>query len=155
MKVYILKDVEYLGRAGRVVEVTNGYANNFLIPRKLVIKVSNKDMAFYKTVETKTKNEKKIVSSKVAMLAERIKNMYLTIKKRVHDNNKLYGSIGADEVVALLKKKDVSINKKQVEFIKTVKTIGEHKVIIRLSSKFRPELTLKVVAEKENSKITN
>ncbi len=148
MKIYMLKDVEKVGMAGNVVKVADGFANNFLIPRKLAIKVSGKALSFYQSITKKVVAEKQILSSKVAMVAERIKNLHFTIKKRVHDDEKLYGSVGADEIVDLLKEKNISVNKKQVEFGKTVRSLGEHKVTIRLSSKLRPELTLKVVASK-------
>jgi large subunit ribosomal protein L9 len=90
---------------------------------------------------------REVLSSKAALLAERIRNMVVKIKKRAHDDGKLYGSVGADEVVALLKEKDVVINKKQVEFPKHIKHTGEHKVVIKLSSKLKPELTVKVVEQ--------
>ena len=83
------------------------------------------------------------------MVAERIKSMHVSIKERVHDDGKLYGAVSADEIVDLLKAKDISINRKQVEFDKSIKAIGEHKVTIRLSSKLKPQLTVKVEAAKE------
>lgn len=146
MKVYMLKDVEKVGMAGQVVKVSDGYASNFLIPRKLAKKVDAGNEAFFKNREVKVKLDAQVFNSKIAMLAERIKNMHLQIKERVHDDGKLYGAVGADEIVELLKKKDVNINRKQVEFKKSIKSVGEHKVAIKLSSKLKPELTLKVVA---------
>ncbi len=149
MRIFLLQDVEKLGMAGQVVDVTDGFAQNFILPRKLGIKVTEADMNFYKQRTVKEKVTAEVLSSKVAMLAERIKGMHITIKERVHDDGKLYGAVGADEVVELLKAKEVSINRKQVEFVKAVKAIGEHKVVIKLSSKLKPELTLKVVAKDE------
>ena len=146
MKVYMLQDVEKVGMAGQVVKVTDGYATNFLIPRKLSKKVGTGYDAFFEKRVIKAKLDSQTLSSKSAMLAERIKNMHLVVKERVHDNGKLYGAVGADEVVELLKKKDVTINRKQVEFKKAVRSVGEHKVVIKLSSKLKPELTLKVVS---------
>jgi len=145
MKVFMLKDVEKVGMAGQVVKVSDGYAKNFLIPRKLAKKVDASNEAFFKGREVKAKLDTQALNSKVAMLAERIKNMHLQVKERVHDDGKLYGAVGPDEVVALLKKRDVNINRKQVEFKKSIKTVGEHKVVIKLSSKFKPEFTLKVI----------
>ncbi len=146
MKVFMLKDVEKVGMAGQVVKVTDGYAINFLIPRRLAKKVGKNEKEFFVKRSDNIKLNVQTLNSKVAMLAERIKNMHLVIKERVHDNGKLYGAVGADEVVVLLKKKDININRKQVEFKKTIKTVGEHKVIVKLSSKLKPELTLKVVS---------
>jgi large subunit ribosomal protein L9 len=147
MKVYMLQDVEKVGMAGQVVKVSDGYASNFLIPRKLAKKVGENDKKFFDKRAIRAKIDTQALNSKVAMLAERIKNMHLVVKERVHDDGKLYGAVGADEIVELLKKKDISINRKQVEFKKAVRTVGEHRVAIKLSSKFKPELTLKVVAK--------
>jgi len=141
----MLKDVEKVGMEGQVVTVANGYANNFLLPRKLAIKVTKSDMGFYKDRIAKKKVATEVINSKAAMVAERIKSLHLTIKERAHDDGKLYGSVGSDEIVALLKAKDIKINKKQVEFDKSVRALGEHKITIKLSSKLKPQLTLKVV----------
>lgn len=149
MKVYMLQDVENVGMAGQVVVVSDGYAANFLFPKKLAVKVDENAMDFFKEKVTRKKVSAEILTSKAAMLAERIKDLHLTIKERVHDNGKLYGSVGADEIVELLKAKDIAINRKQVEFEKTIKAVGEHTVIIKVSSKLKPQFILKVVAASE------
>jgi len=148
MRIYMLKDVERVGMRGSVVKVADGYAINYLIPKKLAIRVTKADMPFYKNKVVKQKATVQVLSSKAAMLAERIKSLHLSISERVHDDGKLYGAIGADEIVALMKAKDIVITKKQVEFNKSIRTLGEHKVVIKLSSKLKPELILKVVAKK-------
>ena len=89
-----------------------------------------------------------MISSKAALLAERIKELKVSVKEKVHDDGKLYGSVGADEIVALLKKHEITVERKQVEFPKAIKAVGEHKVAIKLSTKLKPEFTLVVEAEK-------
>ncbi len=147
MNVYMLKDVENVGMAGQIIKVADGHASNFLIPRKLAIKVTKGNEATFEGRVKKVVVDKKVLSNKIAMLAERIKNLHLTIKEKIHDDGKLYGAISADEIVDLLKAKDVAVNRKQIEFPKSIKKVGEHKVVIRLSSKLKPELTLKVIAK--------
>lgn len=145
IQVYMLKDVENVGMNGQIVKVSAGYAANFLIPKKLAVKLDGTNQAFYAKRQVQEKVAQEVLSSKAAMLAERIKSLHLTVKQKIHDDGKLYGSLGAEVVVDLLKEKEISITKKQVEFIKSVKNVGEHKVTIKLSSKLKPELTLKVV----------
>ncbi|MFH1461366.1 MAG: 50S ribosomal protein L9 [bacterium] len=147
MNVYLLKDVENVGLAGSIVKVSDGFGQNFLVPRKLAIKVTSNNQTFYESKIVKAKIDKKVLNSKIAMVAEHIKNLNLTIKEKTHDSGKLYGSVGPDEIVELLKTKDIIVNRKQIEFTKTIKNIGEHKVCVRLSSKLKPEFTLKVVAK--------
>jgi len=146
MQVYLLKDVEKVGIQGSVVKVSDGFADNFLIPRKLAVKITDGNKSFYLEKKQKEQVHAEVLNSKAAMFAERIKTLHLTIKERAHDDGKLYGSVGADEVVELLKEKDIQINRKQVEFDKAVRKIGEHKITIKISSKLKPQLTLKVVA---------
>ena len=148
MKIYMLKDVEHIGMAGQIINTSDGYAKNFLIPRHLGVEITPANEAFYAQKKHKAVVATEILNSKVAMLAERIKEMRLTVKERVHDDGKMYGSLGADEVVELLKAKDIAINRKQVEFEKSIKAVGEHKVTIRLSSKLKPQMTIKVEAGK-------
>lgn len=151
MQVYMLKDVEKVGMAGSIINVSEGYAKNFLIPRKCGIEVTEGNRSFYEQKKVKEKVNAEVVQSKAAMLAERIKNMHVSVKERVHDDGKLYGAVGADEIVELLKAKDVTIDRKQVVFDKSIKSVGDHKVTIRLSSKLQPQLTVKVEAAKKQA----
>lgn len=145
MKVFMLKDVENVGMAGQVINVSEGYAANFLLPRKLAQKVTAKNEAFFAEKAKKAVVAAEALNSKMAMLAERLKNMHLSITKRQHDDGKLYGAVSADEIVALLQAKEVNISKKQVVFKKAVRSVGDHSVTIKLSSKLKPEVTIKVV----------
>lgn len=147
MRVYLLKDVENVGMAGTMVNVSDGYAANYLFPHKLAVKVDKGQEEFFKNKIAKVAAAKEVVSTKMGMLAERIKSMHLTIKKRVHDDGKLYGSVSADELIDLLKAKDVVADRKQIVFGKTIKAVGEHAVGVKLTSKLIPEFTLKVVGE--------
>lgn len=146
MKVYMLKDVEHVGMTGQMINVSDGYAKNFLFPRKLAAEVTADNEAFFKSKKQRENVAAEVLNSKVAMLAERIKSMHLTIKERVHDDGKLYGAIGADEIVDLLKQKEITVNKKQIEFDKSIKSVGEHRVTIKLTAKLKPQLTVKVEA---------
>jgi len=149
MKVYMLQDIEHVGFAGQIVKVADGYATNYLLPRKFALRVNKKNESFYSQQTKRVEVAAAALSNKQTMLAERLKNTYLTLKKRVHDDGKLYGSVTAEEIVSLLKNKAVNINKKQVVFAKSIRTEGEHKVAIKLSAKLQPEVNLTVSPEKE------
>jgi len=149
MKVFLLQDIENVGMAGQIVNVTDGYAANFLFPRKLAQKVVPGSEAFFVQKIKKAEATAQVLSSKIAMLAEHLKTAKISVSKRVHDDGKLYGSISAEEIVDGLKAKGFSVNKKQVVFGKAIRTIGEHGVMIKLSSKLTPEITVVVTAAKE------
>ncbi len=146
--VYLKKDVEKLGMAGQVVKVARGYAHNFLVPQKLGVQINENEIEHYKKLSEKVVVAKEVFESKVAMMAERLKSVKVTITRKVHNGDRLYGSIGAEEVLPLLTELGFKVSKKQIDFPKVVKTIGEHPVSVKLTTKHIPIFTLKVVPEK-------
>lgn len=146
MKVYLLKDVEKVGFAGEILKVKDGFAKNFLFPRNLGVEITAKNHSFYEGKIKNVEHRKEALSSETSMLSEKINKLYVTLKKKVHDDKKLYAAISPSEVVELLKKENIKVSKSQVKFEKSIKTLGDHKVIIKLSSKLQPKLTLKVTS---------
>lgn len=147
MKVYLLKDVTKIGIAGEIIKVSDGFAQNFLLPKKLGIEVNDKNENFFKQKAEVVENRKEVIASETSMLAEKIKATQLQLKKKLHDDEKLYGAVTAQEVVELLAAKGISISKSQVQFDKSIKSKGTHEVTIKLSSRLQPKLILKVVGE--------
>jgi len=145
MKVFLLKDVEKIGLAGEVLKVKEGFATNYLVPRKLAVILTPKNEKHYLDRVKNVEHRKEVISTKTSMLAEKISSLELKLKCKTHDDGKLYGSVSPADIVDLLAQKGVSISKNQVEFGKSIKSIGTYKVTIKLSSKLKPVLTLKVV----------
>lgn len=144
MNVYLLKDIEKVGLAGEIVKVSEGYAMNFIFPRKFGVEVTKGNEAFYKNKMKTVEHRKEVIESKTSMLAERIKALRISLKRKSHDDGKLYGAINSQEIVDALAEKGVSISKNQVDFGKSIKEKGEHKVTIKLSSKLQPQVTVVV-----------
>lgn len=144
MKVYLLKDVEKVGFAGEIIKVKDGYAQNFLFPRKLGVQVTAQNSSFYESRVKNVEHRKEALASEQSMLSEKINQIVITLKKKAHDDNKLYASINPSDIVDALAEQGVKISKNQVKFDKSVKTLGEHKVTIKLSSKLQPQLTVKI-----------
>ena len=151
MKVYLLKDIEKVGLAGEVLNVKDGFAANFLFPKKLAIRVTPENETLYAKQAKKVEKRKEVVATKTSMLAEKIKGTTLTLARKIHDDSRLYGSISEGEVVDALAQQGISVSKSQVLFEKSIKEKGTYKVTIKLSSALQPQITLKVVAEIEAS----
>ncbi|MFA6066006.1 MAG: 50S ribosomal protein L9 [Candidatus Babeliaceae bacterium] len=147
MKVFLLKDVEKVGIAGEIINVSDGYAANFLFPRKLAVVVTAENESSFANRIKVVEKRNEVIATKTSMLAEKIRSLDLILKKKLHDNNKLYGAISAHEIVDLLAQKGVSISKSQVEFDKSIKSQGVHEVVIKLSSQLRPTVKVKIVGE--------
>jgi large subunit ribosomal protein L9 len=147
MKIYLNKNVEKVGLAGEIVNVSDGFAKNFILPNKLGVEVTPENEQFYKQREKVVVQRKEVINSKTSMLANEIAELKLTLKRKLHDDGKLYGSVNAGEIVDLLAAKGVKITKSQVEMAKTIKAKGTFDVTIKLSSKLKPTLTLNIIAE--------
>lgn len=147
MKVFLLKDIERIGMAGEIVKVSDGFGLNYLIPHKLATEVTEKNESFFK-VRTKTiEHRQEVITSKTSMLAEKIKALKLVLKRKMHDDGKLYGSISPAEIVDALAEKGVSAAKNQIEFGKAIKEKGSYEVTIKLSSKLQPKVVVVVLPE--------
>lgn len=149
MKVFLLKDVEKVGMAGEIINIADGFAYNFLFPRKLALEVTLQNEAGFEKRKKSVEKREAVIESKSSMLAERIKSMSFVLKTKVHDDDKLYGSIGAAEIVDVLAEKGIVVAKNQVLLDKAIKKAGSHQVTLKLSSRLQPTFTLKIVPEAE------
>lgn len=144
--VYMKQDVAKVGMTGQVVNVQRGFAENYLVKSGLAVIIDKNELATFEKRDIKFSETKEVLETATSMLAERIKTTTVIIKEKIHDKDKLYGSIKEIQIVDALKEKGIPINKKQVVFGKLIKTSGEHQVTIRLSSRLQPELTVKIVS---------
>lgn len=152
MKVFLLKDVEKIGMAGEIVKVSDGYAANFLFPRKVAVEVTAQNEKGFANRTKVLEKRDEVVATKTSMLAERIKTLKITIKSKAHDDAssttaRLYGAVSASDLVEALAQQGVAVSKSQIAFDKTIKTTGTHLVTLKLSNKLQPQFTVKVVAE--------
>ncbi|MEX0940697.1 MAG: 50S ribosomal protein L9 [Candidatus Babeliales bacterium] len=147
MKVYLRKDVQKIGFEGEIVKVSDGFAQNYLFPRKLAIQITQDNEEFYKKRQRNIDNRKEAIATETSMLAEKIKAIQLILKRKMHNKEKLYGSIAPAEIVDLLAEKGIKVAKNQIIFDKAIKEKGTYDVIIKLSTRLQPKLVLKVLPE--------
>lgn len=147
MEVYLRKNIAKIGLEGEIIKVGDGFARNFLIPKGLAIEINETNKSQFESKIKKVENRKEVIANETSMFAEKISTVSITIKKKMHDNGQLYGSINASEVVDALAKQGLSITKNQVEFDKTIKAKGTFKVGIKLTSRLRPTITATIISE--------
>lgn len=147
MRVFLLKDVPSVGMAGEIVKVSDGYAINFLFPRKSAVEVTRDNESSLKARIIDRERRQEVVATQTSMLAERIKSLELVVRRKIHDDNKLYGAVGPSDIAELLAEKGIKISKNQVHIDKSIKTRGTHTVTIKLTSRLNPQLTVRVVPE--------
>ena len=147
MKVFLKEDIKNIGMAGEMVKVDDGFGRNYLIPKKLAVEVTEKNESTFKSKLKVIENRKEVISSKTSMLAERIGSLVITLKRKVHDDGKLYAAVNAAEIADLLAVQGVTVGKSQVLIEKSIKEKGSYKVTIKLTSTLQPQITLKVVPD--------
>ena len=146
MQIILIKDVPKLGKRGQVKNVADGYALNFLIPAKLAEVASAQKIAKFKEEEIKLGKNLETDNKKSTALAEKIKALKLVIKGKTTEKGKLFAGVGAKEVAAELKSKDIEINEKHIKLKKHIKETGEYKVGVDLGGGIKSEIRLKIEA---------
>ena len=147
MEVYLRKDIEKIGLAGEIIKVGDGFARNYLIPQGLAVEITTTNKSQYQSKIRKVENRKEVIATQTSMFAEKLNTISLTLKRKMHDDGQLYGSINASEVVEALAEKGINITKSQVEFEKSIKSKGTFKVVIKLTARLKPVITLNIIAE--------
>lgn len=148
MRLFLLKDIVGLGMAGEIVDVAEGYARNRLLPLKVCTEVTKANASFFEKRKVTLTQRQEVIATETSMLAERIKDIQVTIAHKADDKGKLYGSVGKNEIAAAFKEKGIVISKNQVILSKPIKTTGSFEVTIKLSSRLQPSAHIQIVAEK-------
>ena len=144
LKIVLKKDIENLGAFGEIKEVTAGYARNYLVPKGLglYLKDPQSKQILKQAEENKKKREKEI--EKLKEITQKLEGSLLIIKAKVGEKGKLFGSIGAKEVVEkLAKDAKIKLDKKQIE-MEPAKEIGEREVLVKLGYNIESRFKVKV-----------
>lgn len=140
MKVILLKDVKSLGKKGDVIEASDGYARNYLLPRKLAEQATDNNLHILnakKTIERKAKLAEIEAAQK---LAEELKDKVVKVEGKAGDGGRLFGAITNKDVAGLIEKQyNVKIDKKKI-VMETIKILGTYTIEIKIY----PEITTKM-----------
>ncbi|ABY93648.1 50S ribosomal protein L9 [Thermoanaerobacter brockii subsp. lactiethylicus] len=147
MKVILVKDVKNVGKAGEIVNVSDGYGRNYLLPRGLAIEATESNV---KALNEKKKAEEKKRQQELEEakeMAQKLSNLSLVLKVKAGENGKLFGSVTSKDVEEALKEKGFDIDKKKIVFNENVKTTGTYYVDIKLYQGVTAKVKVDVVAE--------
>ncbi|HLG60469.1 MAG TPA: 50S ribosomal protein L9 [Ktedonosporobacter sp.] len=150
MKVILLQNVEGLGAAGDLKEVSNGYARNYLLPRRLAAGATPALVAnrAQRVAAEQRKREKQDETNR--QLAERLGEVSLTFKARVGSQGRLYGSITSQDIASALRTaENLTIDRRSIELAEPIRTPGTFSIPVRVATGLEPKLTVKVVDESE------
>ncbi len=147
MEVILRENVEGLGKRGDIVRVKDGYARNYLIPRRLAVPVTHGNI---KQIELEKKNWA-LKHQKEIEAAEGVKDIIekitITVTKKAGENNQLFGSVTAQDIADALAKEKVEVDKKKIELPEQIKELGTFPVKIKLHPEVVVETKVYVVSE--------
>ena len=148
MKIILLQDVKSLGKKGQVVEVSDGYARNMILPRKLGVEATTKNM---NDLKLQNQHAEKVAREKLEAarkLAEEIGKLQVQVSIKTGEGGKIFGSVSTKEIAAAVKEQfDLELDKKKMQLPEGIKSLGVHEVPIKLHPKVTATLKVKVVEE--------
>ena len=147
MEVILREDIETLGHRGALVKVADGYARNYLLPKRLAVSATeaNKKIVAQEREAWLRKEAKLKVDAED--LGKLIGNVTLTFKQKVGENDHLFGSVTAKDIAEALEKQNFQIDRRKVHLEEPIKTLGEHKVTLKLHREVATEITVNVERE--------
>lgn len=148
MKLILLEDVKGVGKKGDIVNKNDGYAINFLIPKKLAVEATNanlNDLELKKKSEAKRKKEELEEAQK---LGAELNDKVVKVKVKAGENGKVFGSVTNKEIAsALLEQTGLDIDKKKISFDDPIKMVGRRIVKVKLHPQVTVELTVEIAGE--------
>jgi len=146
-EVILLEDVPGLGDTGEVVRVADGYARNFLLPRNLAAPVTEVTRRMIDKKRQEAEARRAAAREKAAELAKLIESTPLTIRVKVGDGDKLYGSVTAADLIDHAKTAGLTLDKRQVLLTDPIRELGSHKVAIKLAGDVKATLVANLVKD--------
>jgi len=147
MKVILKEDVKHVGKMGQIVDVADGYARNYLIPKGLVTEASTKNIKFLEHEKRTIQEKSKKIRNSAQDLAHRISSLTISIKAKAGEEGKLFGSITTMDVAEALQKEGVEIDKKKISLEEPIKRLGSYTVNIKLHPDVSAPLNIQIVEE--------
>ncbi|MBA3307395.1 MAG: 50S ribosomal protein L9 [Chloroflexi bacterium] len=144
MKVILINDVQTLGKSGELKDVTDGYARNFLIPRKLAVPAAGGAYRAWQHDIASREDKRKKERAEAEVAAQRIGSTTLTMGVKVGEGGKLYGSITSKEIAEALGRRGIVVDRHKVDLDEPLKMLGTYKVAIKVFSGMTPEVTIVV-----------
>lgn len=145
MKIILLQDVKSLGKKGDIIEANDGYARNYILPKKIGVEANSKnlnDLKLQKSNEVKVAQEQLEAAQN---FAKELEEKEIVVKMKMGEGGKAFGSVSSKEIAAAFKEQcGVTIDKKKIQMEDAIRTFGVYKVNIKLHPKVTGVLTVKV-----------
>ena len=148
MKVILLDNIKGVGKKDEIINASDVYARNYLFPKKLAIEATKENLGKLESKNEANKFKKQNEKNDAIEVANKLKELVLTIKVKAGENGKIFGGVTSKEISENLKEQyKIEIDKKKIEVKETIKNIGRFTINIKLYEGVNAKLTVNIIAE--------
>ena len=148
MKVILLDNIKEVGKKDEIINASDGYARNFLLPKKLAVEANSANMSKLKAKQDSNQYRKNVEKEDAQKVAEKLKGILLKISVKAGENGKIFGSITSKEIAENLKTQyQIEVDKKKIELKEPIKTLGSFTVQIRLYEGVIGNLKIQMISQ--------
>ena len=148
MKVILKENIKSIGKKDEIVNVSDGYARNYLFTKNLAVEATNSNLAKLKSKKESEQYKKDIEKEEAKKIADKIEKMRLQFKVKTGENGKVFGGVSSKEIAEKLEKDySIKVDKKKIELKETIKTLGTTKVPIKLYEGVNGNLKIDVISD--------
>jgi len=147
MQIILNQDMETLGKAGEIITVKPGFARNYLIPQGIATMATKKNIeATQKVIEIQERKDAR-TRTNLEALAERLNKLTLKFELQAGEDDKLFGSVTNIMIAEAIAEKGYTVDRKEIEMEETIKSVGNHFVVVKLGNGFSGRIKIKVAAK--------
>ena len=151
MDVILLERIEKLGQMGDVVAVRPGFARNYLLPQKKALRATKDNKALFETQRTQLEASNLELKNEADTISTKLEGLSITIVRQASDNNQLYGSVTVRSIAQSITDAGFTVDSKQVQMARPIKTVGMHEVIVKLHPEVSVSITANVARSEEEA----
>ncbi|MFR8103554.1 MAG: 50S ribosomal protein L9 [Clostridia bacterium] len=148
MKVILMADIKGVGKKDEVINASDGYARNYLFPKKLAVEANSENMTKLKGKKDSENHKKEVAKEEAKQIAKKVEGIQLKIKVKAGENGKIFGGVTAKEIAENLKRQyQIEVDKKKIILPETIKVLGLVTVEMRLYEGITAKLKVDVIAD--------
>ena len=144
MEIILLEPVKNLGKSGEKVDVKNGYARNYLIPRGVALRANKENLVVYESRKAEIDKANADKQSAAEKIAKKLNGIEITIIRQAAEDGRLFGSVTVREIAEQIKEKGFDIDSKSVDLLNPIRAIGVSKVKVSLHAEVNVEVSVNV-----------
>lgn len=149
MQVILREDIDKLGKIGDLVKVADGYARNYLVPKKKAIEATPNNVSAMDHAKKMVSDRLRKLKKEATAEADRMKGLSVTLRVKTGEEGKLFGSVTTMDIADALKAQGVAIDKRKIVLDEPIKRLGDYTVSVKLHTDIHAEIKISVLAEEQ------